>query len=114
MKKILLVLPVLALCLGCNKAGKTYDGTGPTTAGGTAGGAITEREDGGLALVLNANGVACSAVYPAPAEGVTSVVQALSCSGGQGGTATMAYTEGGAPVSVTYSAGGLGAGSITF
>ena len=112
MKSHLIAASALLLLAGCME--DTMSGTGASSSGGTASGTIRERSDGNYALGVTVGGGAfCSAIYRNPRPG-GSEVRPLTCTGGQGGNATVLYDENGEPRSATYGGLNIGSGTVWF
>lgn len=111
MKIHLVATSMVLLCAGCSE--NAMSGTGANSSGGTASGTIRERSDGNYALLVTVDGGVCSAVYSDPRPD-GSELRPLSCTGGQGGNATVLYDGAGVPRSATYGGMEIGSGTVRF
>ncbi len=110
-KRSALTIPLFLFATACSE--HSSSGVGPNSSGGTASGFIRERADGSYTLAITADGAFCSAIYT-DAESNGSELRALSCTGGQGGNATLLYDGDGAPKSATYGGLEIGSGTVRF
>lgn len=89
------------------QSGSTEDSGGETTRA-----SVSARSGGGYSLVLNRDGVVCTAAFEDAATAGGTELARMNCSGGNDGTATIVYASDATPDRVVFAVNGEGGGSV--